>query len=93
MTVSSPMSAPGAYVSLESVPWLEELSTRDTPESLLIEREEETEEGPRLHVLWTRRQRAAFEALDGADRPAPEDDEDDVDPPPRLGGWDPLAND
>lgn len=44
MTVSSPMSAPGAYVSLESVPWLEELSTRDTPESLLIEREEETED-------------------------------------------------
>ena len=36
---------------------------------------------------------AAFEALDGADRPAAEDDEDDVDPPPRLGGWDPLAND
>ena len=62
-------------------------------EAGVVEREEETEEGPRLHVLWTRRQRAAFEALDGADRPAADDDEDDVDPPPRLGGWDPLAND
>ncbi|MDB4946221.1 MAG: hypothetical protein JWP97_5755 [Labilithrix sp.] len=43
MMAASPLSVRGAYVSLESVPWLAELSTQDTPESLMIEREEAAE--------------------------------------------------
>ena len=59
-------------------------------EAGVVEREEPTEEGLRLDVQWTERQRRAFEALDGgADRPEDEDDEDE---PRRSGGWDPLAN-
>lgn len=41
----APLSVPGAYVSLDDVAsWMAEISTRDTPESLLIEREEATED-------------------------------------------------
>ncbi|WP_299361834.1 GTPase HflX [uncultured Paracoccus sp.] len=57
----------------------------------VVEREESTEDGQRLHVRWTERQKLAFQALDGAsDDPADELDHDDVDE--RLpGGWDPLG--
>ena len=62
-------------------------------EAGVVEREEQTEEGSRLHVLWTRRQRAGFEAMDGADRPEAEEDEDDAPLRNSPGGWDPLARD
>jgi len=59
----------------------------------VVEREEPDDSGTRLTVRWTRRQREAFEALDG-DQPRPDDpDLDDEEEPRRLGGWDPLAND
>ena len=59
----------------------------------VVEREDPDDSGTRLTVRWTRRQREAFEALDG-DQPRPDDlDLDDEEEPRRLGGWDPLAND
>ena len=56
----------------------------------VVEREEPTEDGQRLKVMWTDRQRIAFEALDGARSDAT----DDEDLPQRTpGGWDPLVRD
>lgn len=43
MTAST-LRSPGAFVSIGDVEWLPEVSTRETPEDLLIAREEETEE-------------------------------------------------
>ena len=57
----------------------------------VVEREEPEEDGQRLRVLWTDRQRMAFEALDGARADAA--DEDDAAEQRTPGGWDPLAND
>lgn len=42
--MASTMRTPGAFVPLESVEWLPEVSTRETPESLLIEAETGEEE-------------------------------------------------
>ena len=57
----------------------------------VVEREEPTEDGQRLRVLWTDRQRIAFEALDGARADAADDDDAAEQRTP--GGWDPLGND
>ena len=57
----------------------------------VVEREEQAEDGTRLNVLWTDRQRIAFEALDGSRDAAPEDQDDKETRMP--GGWDPLGND
>ena len=62
-------------------------------EAGVVESEEQTKEGSRLNVLWTRRQRAAFEALDGADRPEADEDGEDAPLRPSPGGWDPLGRD
>ena len=65
-------------------------------EAGVVEREEQTDDGPRLHVLWTRRQRAGFEALDRADRPEAEegeDDENNASTRPSPSGWNPLTRD
>lgn len=59
----------------------------------VVEREEATDEGSRLSVLWTARQRTAFEALDGRQSAEDAPDEEGDDPPPATGGWDPLARD
>ncbi|QJD16216.1 GTPase HflX [Paracoccus sanguinis] len=57
----------------------------------VVEGETAGEDGHRIRVLWTDRQRIAFAALDGAPpEDAPEDD-DTVERTP--GGWDPLARD
>ena len=56
----------------------------------VVEREEPAEDGQRMTLLWTDRQRIAFEALDGSRADA---DHDDYDAETRMpGGWDPLAN-
>ncbi|PZO64067.1 MAG: GTPase HflX [Paracoccus denitrificans] len=55
----------------------------------VVEREEAIEDGQQMHVVWTERQKAAFNALDG--RPDDlDDDEDDIEVR-RPGGWDPLS--
>ena len=63
----------------------------------VVEREEQGEDGIRLDLMWTDRQRRAFEALDsGAAGPdgMPDDVADaDEDAPLSPGGWDPLARD
>ena len=61
----------------------------------VVEREDAAEDGQRLSVLWTDRQRRAFEALDGGATPDPGgEDGDDADQPLHgPGGWDPLARD
>lgn len=56
----------------------------------VVESEELTEEGQRLRVLWTDRQRIAFEALAGTQRPQDDEDDGEFRTP---GGWDPLGND
>lgn len=58
----------------------------------VVEAEQAAEDGQHLRVLWTDRQRIAFDALDGR-RTSPEAEDDADDPLPAPGGWDPLAND
>lgn len=62
----------------------------------VVEREEQGEDGIRLDLMWTDRQRRAFEALEGASAPDGDLDDEaglDADTPPLPGGWDPLARD
>ncbi|HRO15661.1 MAG TPA: GTPase HflX [Paracoccus sp. (in: a-proteobacteria)] len=58
----------------------------------VVEREEPTDEGQRMQLRWTDRQKAAFEALDGATSQH-EDEDEDEDNIPSPGGWDPLSRD
>ncbi|ARJ69641.1 GTPase HflX [Paracoccus contaminans] len=62
----------------------------------VVEREEQGEDGIRLDLMWTDRQRRAFAALEGASAPDGDLDDEaglDADTPPLPGGWDPLARD
>ena len=56
-------------------------------EAGVVEREETGEDGLRLHLRWTARQKGAFEAFNGT---AAEPDEDDEPDQPRSGGWHPA---
>ncbi|WP_111557778.1 GTPase HflX [Paracoccus sediminilitoris] len=56
-------------------------------EAGVVEREETAEDGLRLHLRWTARQKGAFEAFNGT---ATEPDEDDEPDQPRSGGWHPA---
>ena len=62
-------------------------------EAGVVEREEPTEDGLRLDVQWTERQRRAFDALDGGADRLEDGDEDPVPAGRALDGWDPLARD
>jgi len=56
-------------------------------EAGVVEREEAAEDGLRLHLRWTARQKGAFEAFSGTAGGTDDDDEPDE---PRSGGWHPV---